>query len=102
MDEWHASIGSAIIEKWGFAEYVSGAIAHYSDLERDNGEEANYTDVLTIAYLLSQMMNSDADMEVQLDNIPASRHLQLTTAEIMPTLQESNRQINSLRRALGK
>lgn len=102
MDEWHAGIGSAIIEKWGFAEYVSAAIANYSDLERDNGEDANYTDVLTIAFLLSQMMNSDADMEVQLDNIPASRHLQLTTAEIMPTLQESNRQINSLRRALGK
>ena len=58
--------------------------------------------ILTIAYLLSQMMNGDADMEVQLDNIPASRHLHLTTAEIMPTLQESNRQINSLRRALGK
>lgn len=102
MDEWHAGIGSAIIEKWGFAEYVSAAIANYSDLERDNGEDANYTDVLTIAFLLSQMMNSDADMEVQLDNIPASRHLHLTTAEIMPTLQESNRQINSLRRALGK
>ena len=102
MDEWHAGIGSAIIEKWGFSEYVSTAIKNYSDFERDNGEAANYTDVLTIAYILSQLMNSDSDMEVQLDNIPASRHLHLTTAEIMPTLQESNRQINSLRRALGK
>ena len=102
MDEWHAGIGSAIIEKWGFSEYVAAAIKNYSDFERDNGEDANYTDVLTIAYILSQLMNSDSDMEVQLDNIPASRHLHLTTAEIMPTLQESNRQINSLRRALGK
>lgn len=102
MGEWHAGIGSAITEKWGFPEYVSDAIANYSDFERDNGEEANYTDVLTIAYILSQLMNSESDMEVQLDSIPASRHLQLTTAEIMPTLQESNRQISSLRRALGK
>lgn len=102
MDEWHAGIGSAIVEKWGFSDYVSAAIANYADIERDNGEEANYTDVLTIAFILSQLMNSESDMEVQLDNIPASRHLHLTTAEIMPTLQESNRQISSLRRALGK
>ncbi len=102
MAEWHGNIGSAIVDKWGFAEYVSAAIANYADFERDNGEEANYTDVLTIAYILSQLMNSESDMEVQLDSIPASRHLHLTTAEIMPTLQESNRQINSLRRALGK
>lgn len=102
MDEWHASIGGAIIEKWGFPDYVTSAVTNYSDFERDNGEEANYTDVLTIAYILSQLMNSESDMEVQLDSIPASRHLQLTTAEIMPTLQESNRQISSLRRALGK
>ena len=102
MDQWHASIGSAIIDKWGFSENVSSAIANYSDFERDNGDEANYTDVLTIAFILSQLMNSESDMEVQLDNIPASRHLHLTTAEIMPTLQESNRQISSLQRALGK
>ena len=102
MNEWHASIGSAIVSKWGFSDYVSDAIANYSDFERDNGEDANYTDVLTIAYILSQLLNSETDMEVQLDAIPASRHLHLTTAEIMPTLQESNRQISSLRKALGK
>lgn len=102
MDEWHANIGSAIVETWGFADYVSAAIANYADFERDNGDQANYTDVLTIAYILSQLMNSETDMEVQLDAIPASRHLNLSTAEIMPTLQESNRQISSLRRALGK
>ena len=102
MTEWHANIGSAIVETWGFPDYVSAAIANYADFERDNGEEANYTDVLTIAYILSQLMSSETDMEVQLDTIPASRHLNLSTAEIMPTLQESNRQISSLRRALGK
>ena len=102
MTEWHGNIGSAIVETWGFPDYVSAAIANYADFEQDNGEEANYTDVLTIAYILSQLMSSETDMEVQLDTIPASRHLNLSTAEIMPTLQESNRQISSLRRALGK
>lgn len=102
MEDWHAGIGSAIIESWGFAEYVSAAVASYKDLDRDHGENAEYTDILTIAYLLSQFVRSDSDMEVQLDNIPASKHLHLTTADIMPTLQASDEQIRSLRRALGK
>ena len=102
MDSWHGGIGSAIIEKWGFADYVSSAVADYKDLERDNGDAADYTDVLTIACVLSEFVRSDSDMEIQLDNIPASKHLHLTAAEIMPTLQASNDQIASLRRALGK
>jgi HD-like signal output (HDOD) protein len=103
MSEWHAGIGSAIIEKWGFADYVASAVANYKDLERDNGETtADYTDILTIACLLSEFVRSETDMEVQLDNIPASRHLKLTSADIMPTLQASNDQIRSLRHALGK
>jgi len=103
MNEWHAGIGSAIIEKWGFADYVASAVANYKDLERDSGETvADYTDILTIACLLSEFVRSDTDMEVQLDNIPASKHLKLTSADIMPTLQASNDQIKSLRHALGK
>ncbi len=102
MDEWHAVIGSAIIESWGFAEYVSSAVANYRDLERDNGDVAEYTDILTIAFLLSQLVRSESDMEVQLENIPACQHLHLTTAYIMPTIQASDEQIRSLRRALGK
>jgi len=103
MNEWHAGIGSAIIEKWGFADYVASAVADYKDLERDSGEAAaDYTDILTIACLLSEFVRSETDMEVQLDNIPASKHLKLTSADIMPTLQASNDQIKSLRHALGK
>ncbi|NOX70201.1 MAG: HDOD domain-containing protein [Gammaproteobacteria bacterium] len=103
MNDWHTGIGSAIIEKWGFADYVASAVANYKDLDRDNGDSAaDYTDILTIACILSEFVRSESDMEVQLDNIPASKHLRLTSADIMPTLQASDQQIRSLRHALGK
>ena len=101
MDEWHAPIGSSIVETWGFAEYVSEAIASYSDLERDHEDAPNYTDVLTLAYIFSRFVRADS-LEVQLENVPASRHLKIGTSDVLPILDESREQIQSLRRALGK
>lgn len=101
MDEWHAAIGSSIVETWGFAQYVSYAIANYCDLERDHEDMADYTDVLTLASLFSQFVRADS-MEVQLEKVPASRKLRIATDDVMPILGESREQIQSLRRALGK
>lgn len=101
MDEWHSQIGSSIVDNWGFENYVAEAIGGYTDLEREHEEEADYTDVLTLAHLFSQFVRAD-NMEVQLENVPASRHLKIGTADLMPILDESKEQINSLRRALGK
>ena len=101
MDEWHSQIGSSIVNNWGFEDYVSDAIAGYTDLEREHESEPDYTDVLTLASLFSQFVRAD-NMEVQLENVPASRTLQIGTSDLMPILEESREQINSLRRALGK
>jgi HD-like signal output (HDOD) protein len=102
MDEWHGAIGSSILESWGFASYMSEAVANYRDLEEEHGDSPNYTHVLTLAYLFAKLMQAEGDMEFQLDKVPASRHLHISAADMIPILQESQRQINSLRRALGK
>jgi HD-like signal output (HDOD) protein len=101
MDEWHSAIGSSIIETWGFGQNFSYAIANYRDLEREHENEADYTDVLTLAFLFSHFVRAD-NMEVQLENVPASRHLNINTGDLMPILNESEEQIASLRRVLGK
>ena len=102
MAEWHAAIGSSIIENWGFESHVAYAVANYSDLERDHDAGPDYTDVLTLAHLFSEFIRADADMEVQLEQVPASAKLNITTGDLMPILDESKEQIRSLRRALGK
>jgi len=102
MSEWHAAIGSSIIENWGFEPHVSFAIANYSDLERQHDDSPDYTDVLTLAYLFSEFVSAESDMEVQLELVPASKQLNIVTDDLMPILTESKEQIRSLRRALGK
>jgi HD-like signal output (HDOD) protein len=102
MSEWHAAIGSSIIENWGFEPHVSFAIANYSDLERQHEDSPDYTDVLTLAYLFSEFVRAESDMEVQLDQVPASRQLNIVMDDLMPILDESKEQIRSLHRALGK
>jgi len=102
MTEWHAAIGSSILENWGFEPHVAFAIANYSDLERDHEDSPDYTDVLTLAHLFSEFVRAESNMEVQLNLVPASRKLNIVTDDLMPILNESKEQIRSLRRALGK
>ncbi|MCH8060017.1 MAG: HDOD domain-containing protein [Proteobacteria bacterium] len=33
MDEWHAPVGSAILDNWGFEAYATAAIADYRNYE---------------------------------------------------------------------
>ncbi len=101
MDEWHAPIGSSIVETWGFSSYVSESIANYSDFSREHDAAVDYTDVLTLAHIFSTFVRSES-MEVQLENVPASQKLKIGTQDLLPILEESKEQIRSLRRALGK
>ncbi len=101
MDEWHARIGSAILGNWGFEGYVAAAIADYRDYERVHDDGADYTDILTMATMFSMFMRADGDMEFNLNDISASQQLNIGIQDMIPIIEESNRQINSLHRALG-
>lgn len=102
MDEWDAAIGSSIVENWGFAEHVSEAVKNYNDAEWEHDGTVSYTDVLIVAYLLYQFTSASEDAEFDLDNVPASRQLNITAGDMIAVLEESEEMINSLRRALGK
>lgn len=102
MDEWDSAIGSSIIENWGFAEYISVAIGIYKDTEYVHENDVNYSDVLIVAYILFQFVNASEDTDFVLNDVPASRQLNLTAADMINVLTESEEQIVSLRRALGK
>jgi len=101
MDEWHTSIGSSIVAGWGFEESVANAISNYRDLQRQHDDPADYTDVLTLAYLFAEFVRAE-NMEVHLEEVPASQQLKIGTADLMPILNESRDQIRDLRNALGK
>ena len=101
MDEWDCAIGSSIVESWGFAEHVSAAIRDFKDTERAHEGTVDYTDILILAYILYRFTSAAADVEFTLNDVPASRQLDITAADMMQVLSESEEKITSLRRALG-
>ena len=102
MDEWDASIGSSIIESWGFSSHISAAVRDYKDTARDHDDGVDYTDILILAFVLFQFLNASEDSEFVLNEIPASKHLNVAASDMMSIIAESEEQIASLRRALGK
>ncbi|MCH7821971.1 MAG: HDOD domain-containing protein [Proteobacteria bacterium] len=101
MDEWHVRIGNEILNTWGFETYVAAAIADYRNYQREHDGEPDYTDILTMASKFSMFMRAEDDMEFNLNEISASRRLNIGIADMIPIIEASNRQINSLHRALG-
>lgn len=101
MEQWHCPLGSVILKNWGFETYVSSAVASYRNHQRDHGDQADYTDILTMATLFSQFMRAEDDAEFHLNEIPASQQLNIGIEDMVSIIESSNNQINSLRRALG-
>ncbi len=102
LDGWHAAIGSAILEAWEFPEEVSGSVARYQEVERAHEGPTDLTDILIVAHLIGAFLRQDSDAELQLDNVPAAKHLAISAAEIRDVLQQAEEQIAALRSALGK
>ncbi len=102
LDSWHAGIGSAILEAWQFPKEVSGSVANYQVVEREHDGPTDLTDILIVAHLISAFLRQESDAELQLENVPAAKHLAVSATEIGGVLQQAEEQIADLRSALGK
>ncbi|NJD06005.1 MAG: HDOD domain-containing protein [Methylococcaceae bacterium] len=76
LEKLHPGIGRLIMERWDFPESISQAAWQYLDFTRDSGPQADYVDVVQVAYLESRIM-ADADLLSRLGDIPAFRKLGL-------------------------
>lgn len=99
-DRWGPSIGSMIVEGWGFSSEVSEAIASGGDPGRSHEGPIDQADVLIIAGLLFEFATSGDDRP-GVDQAPAWRQLQLETSVLVDVLRKSDELILSLCRALG-
>ena len=101
LTEWHCPIGESILESLEFGEELAHAVGNYQDTMRDHEGEVDYTDVLTIAYLISGLLNDEENFELQLADIPASQYFATSIQDFFAILQESQEHIESLKSALG-
>jgi HD-like signal output (HDOD) protein len=101
IDDWHASIGKAILENWGFSEEMAQAVGEQNDLSRASEGAADLSDVLSVAILIASYGNNFSGLEIALQDALAAKRLGLDAAKMLAVMQDSAAEVSALSQALG-
>lgn len=101
INDWHASIGKAILENWDFSDEMAGAIGGQEDFERGEREEADLQDVICIAIVMATHIPGAETLEETLARLPGSQRLGLNGAKTDKIMLECAAEIAALSDALG-
>jgi HD-like signal output (HDOD) protein len=100
MRDWHANVGKAIVENWGFPEHIAEAIGEHENIDRTAGH-ADVADVLTVAVMAAGFMGHEVDFELNMQGVKAFRRLGLDNAKCADIMHNCGEEISALRTALG-
>lgn len=100
MRDWHANIGKAIVENWGFPSHISDAVGEHENIDRQV-EHPDVTDVLTVAVMMSGFMGQEADFELNMQGVKAFWRLGLDNEKSVHVMRDCSEEIAALRSALG-
>lgn len=100
LRDWHANVGKAIVDNWGFPEHISAAIGDHENFERVVGQ-ADVTDVLTVAVMVAGFLGQETDLELNMQGVRAFARLELDNAKCVFIMKDCAEEISALRTALG-
>lgn len=100
LRDWHANIGKAIVENWGFPHHIADAIAEHENIDRD-AMQPDVTDVLTVALMMSGFMSHETDLELNMQGVKAFWRLHLDNEKCVHIMRDCAEEIAALRTALG-
>lgn len=100
LRDWHANVGKAIVENWGFPEHISAAVGDHEAIDRVVGHP-DVTDVLTVAVMMSSFMGHEADLELNMQGVKAFGRLDLNNEKCTHIMSDCAEEISLLRTALG-
>lgn len=96
IDEWHASIGKAILENWNFPEAMAQAVGEQANVGRTGEGPADLNDVIAIAILMAEHGS-----DVALHELGPAKRLGLDSEKTQGVMRESAAEVNALSLALG-
>ncbi len=100
MHAWHANIGRAIVESWGFSEDLALAVGDHEKHDLEGGGPPTLTDVVSVANLLANNENSEPSDRVDLNEVFACHRLGLNAETCAEIIQSSEDEIQALHKAL--
>ena len=102
VSDWHASIGKAVLENWGFAEEMSAAVGDQEERERKHKGDADLSDILIAGVALGKALKMPSPRAaVEVDGIDAFSILGLSPEDCRAILAHANHELQSLQDALG-
>jgi HD-like signal output (HDOD) protein len=101
VNEWHPSIGKAILENWDFSEDMAQAVGDQEEPGRTAPAAADLTDVVAIAVLMARHAEDSTALIAALAGQPAARRLGLDEARVTEVMRESAGEVQALSEALG-
>lgn len=100
LRDWHANIGKAIVENWGFPSHISDAVGEHENIDRQV-DHTDVTDVLTVAVMMSGFMGHETDLELNMQGVKAFWRLGLDNEKCVNVMRDCAEDIAALRTALG-
>jgi putative nucleotidyltransferase with HDIG domain len=100
MRDWHANVGKAIVENWGFPEQISDAVGDHENIDRTAGHP-DVTDILCVAVMMAGFMGHEADLELNMQGVKAFWRLGLNNDKCVQIMRGCADEISALRTALG-
>ncbi len=101
INDWHASIGKAILENWEFPEAMAQAVGNQEDSARDDDGAADLADVVAVSILIASRGMDIAGLEIALQGHPGAARLGLDETKTLSVMQDSAAEVNALAQALG-
>jgi HD-like signal output (HDOD) protein len=101
VSEWHASIGKAVLENWGFAEEMYTAVGDQEERERKHRGDADLSDILIAGVVLTKALKMAPPRIVEMDGVDAFSIIGLSDKDCICILDCADRELQSLQDALG-
>lgn len=100
INDWHASIGKAILENWEFPEAMAQAVGN-QEASRDDEGAADLADVVAVSILIASYGTDIGGLEIALQGHPGAKRLGLDESKTLAVMQDSAAEVTALSQALG-
>ena len=97
LEQWHPSIGKAILENWEFSEAMAQAVGEQEELERNGPEIADLSDIIAVAVLMTRHGEDLSALAADLKDLPAALRLELTEARLASVIKDGASEVSALR-----
>lgn len=101
LEVLHTRVGALVLGSWNFPKELITAAAEHEDLGREPGTDADYTDVVIVANLLSYIGSDHPYTKLDWSAIPAFGRLALTPEESIAAMRNAREQIHEIKQLLA-